>query len=107
MDSCAESLKSVVDNYSVLQELWEESEKLTKDPEMATFDFYFGVYIGEMILRHSSRTLQKKIYLQLKVNMLPLFLQLLYKLCVLKALLQCSLFVEDYYRGINYEVINA
>ena len=30
---------------------------------MATFDFYFGVYIGEMILRHSdnlNRTLEKK-----------------------------------------------
>ena len=49
-------------------------EKLTKDSDptariigvasqMATFDFYFGVCIGEMILRHSgnlSRTLQKK-----------------------------------------------
>ena len=71
---CANSLKSVLDNYSVLQGLWEESEKLTKDSEttariigvasqMATFDFYFGVYIGEMILRHSdnlSKALQKK-----------------------------------------------
>ena len=70
----ADSLKSVLDNYSVLQELWEESVKVTKESEltarivgvssqMATFDFYFGVYIGEMILRHSdnlSRTLQKK-----------------------------------------------
>ncbi|XP_065886227.1 zinc finger MYM-type protein 1-like [Dysidea avara] len=70
----ADSLKSVLDNYSVLQELWEESEKLTKDSEttariigvasqMATFDFYFGVYISEMILRHSdnlSKALQKK-----------------------------------------------
>jgi len=57
-----------------LQELWEEAEKLTKDSEttariigvksqMATFDFYFGVYIGEMILRYSdnlSKALQKK-----------------------------------------------
>ena len=69
----ADSLESVLDNYSVLQELWEESVKVTKESEMtarivgvasqmATFDFYFGVYIGEMILRHSdnlSRTLQK------------------------------------------------
>ena len=57
-----------------MQELWEEAEKLTKDSEttariigvksqMATFDFYFGVYIGEMILRYSdnlSKALQKK-----------------------------------------------
>jgi len=30
---------------------------------MRTFEFYFGIYLGEMILRHSdnlSRTLQKK-----------------------------------------------
>ena len=70
----ADSLRSVLDNYSVLQELWEEAEKASKESEttariigvasqMATFDFYFGVYIGELILRHSdnlSRTLQKK-----------------------------------------------
>ena len=72
----ADSLKSVLDNYSALQELWEEAEKLTKDSEttariigvasqMTKFDFYFGVYIGEMILRYSdniSKTLQKKRY---------------------------------------------
>ena len=70
----ADSLKSVLDNYIVLQELWEESEQTTKDSgisarvigvasQMRTFEFYFGIYLGEMILRHSdnlSRTLQKK-----------------------------------------------
>ena len=70
----ADSLKSVLDNYIVLQELWEEAEKTTKDSDitarvigvasqMTNFDFYFGVYLGEMILKHSdnlSRTLQKK-----------------------------------------------
>ena len=70
----ADSLKSVLDNYIVLQELWEEAEKTTKDSDitayvigvasqMTNFEFYFGVYLGEMILRHSdnlSRTLQKK-----------------------------------------------
>ena len=69
----AEFLKSVLDNYSILQELWEKSVKLAKESQMtarivgvasqmATFDFYFGVYIGEMILRHLEklcRTLQK------------------------------------------------
>lgn len=31
---------------------------------MRSFEFYFGIYLGEMILRHSdslSRTLQKKV----------------------------------------------
>ena len=60
----ADSLKSILDNYSVLQELCEESVKVTKESEMtarivgvasqmATFVFYFGVYIGEMILRQA------------------------------------------------------
>ena len=70
----ADSLKSVLDNYVVLQELWEESERTTKDSDiiarvigvasqMRKFEFYFGIYLGEMILRHSdnlSKTLQKK-----------------------------------------------
>ena len=70
----ADSLKSVLDNYIVLQELWEEAEKTTKDSDitarvigvasqMRNFEFFFGIYLGEMILRHSdnlSRTLQKK-----------------------------------------------
>ena len=70
----AESLKSIVDSCSVLQELWEESEKLTKDSEttarvigvasqMATFDFYFDVYIDKMIFktfRQSEQNLREK-----------------------------------------------
>ena len=70
----ADSLKSVLDNYVVLQELWEEAEKTTKDSDitarvigvasqMRNFEFFFGIYLGEMILRYSdnlSRTLQKK-----------------------------------------------
>ena len=70
----ADSLKSVLDNYVVLQELWEESERTTKDSDiiarvigvasqMRKFEFYFGIYLGEMILRHSdnlSKALQKK-----------------------------------------------
>ena len=60
----ADSLNSVLNNYSVLQELWEESVKVTKESQIiariigiasqiATFDFYSGVHIGEMILRHT------------------------------------------------------
>ena len=59
----ADSLKSVLDNYTVLQCLWEEAESVTKESDrrarligigsqMTSFDFYFGVYLGEMVLRH-------------------------------------------------------
>lgn len=67
-------MKSLLDNYIVLLELWEETEKTTKGSDitahiigvasrMTNFDLYFGVCLGEMILRHSdnlSRALQKK-----------------------------------------------
>ena len=70
----ADSLKSVLDNYTVLQHLWEEAESVAKESDiragligvgsqMTSFDFYFGVYLGEMVLHHTdnlSKTLQKK-----------------------------------------------
>ena len=70
----ADSLKSVLDNYMVLQHLWEEAEIASKESDitarligvgsqMNSFDFYFGVYLGEMILHHTddlSKTLQKR-----------------------------------------------
>ena len=60
----AASLKSVLDNYAVLQSLWEISYDLVKDSEtraringvqkqMESFDFIFGVSLGYEILRHS------------------------------------------------------
>ncbi|XP_062585373.1 zinc finger MYM-type protein 1-like [Saccostrea cucullata] len=70
----AASLNSVLENYSVLQSLWETCYECTKDPEarsriigvktqMQSFDFLFVVSLGYEILRHTdnlSRTLQKK-----------------------------------------------
>ena len=70
----ADSLKSVLDNYTVLQHPWEEAELEAKESDiraqligvgsqMTSFDFYFDVYLGEMILPHMdnlSKTLQKK-----------------------------------------------
>ena len=67
----ADALKSVLDNYSVLQGLLEEAAYV-KDTDMKariwgvsaqmnTFNFLFGLILGEMLLRHSdnlSRTLQ-------------------------------------------------
>ena len=69
----AEALQSILDNYSVLCELWEESIEKVHDTEMKAriqgvaaqmlkFDFFFGVSLGKLILRHSdnlSRTLQR------------------------------------------------
>ncbi len=72
----AESIDSIVRNYSVLQELWDESVSLVHDSEviarirgvasqMQLFDFFFGLVLGENLLRNTdnlSRTLQKKNY---------------------------------------------
>ena len=69
----AEALKSIVDNFEVLQHLWEESLEYVKDSEMRArilgvsdrmmkFDFFFGAILGETVLSHSdnlSRTWQK------------------------------------------------
>ena len=68
----ADSLLSVIDNYTALQSTWEESLESRLDTEvkarmvgvktqMETFSFFFGVCLGERILRHAdnlSKTLQ-------------------------------------------------
>ena len=69
----AEALKSIVDNFEVLQNLWEVSLEYVKESElrgrkggvsdrMMKFDFFFGVMLGQTVLSRSdnlSRTLQK------------------------------------------------
>ena len=66
------SLQSVIDNWNVLQELWDECLETKLEPdikgriigvkhEMGTFDYFCGVYLGEMLLKHSdnlSRAIQ-------------------------------------------------
>ena len=73
----ANSLRSVLDNYAILQDLWKESKDKTSDPSVRAriigiiiiiiiaqfkkFDYFFGVLLGELILKHSdnlSKTLQ-------------------------------------------------
>ena len=68
----AQALQSIISNYEVLQELWQLSIDVTKDAEMRSrihgvsvymksFDFFFGLLLGEFILKHSdnlSKTLQ-------------------------------------------------
>ena len=68
----AASMHSVIQNYSVLQELWEKAVDVVRDTEtiariqsvaaqMTFFDFFFGLMLGEMLLRHCdnlSKTLQ-------------------------------------------------
>ncbi|XP_053398113.1 zinc finger MYM-type protein 1-like [Mercenaria mercenaria] len=70
----AASLGSVLENYNVLQSLWESSYESARDSEtrarilgvqsrMSNFDFLFGVSLGYEILRHTdnlSKCLQNK-----------------------------------------------
>ena len=60
----ANSLQSVVDNWSPLVELWEECLLTKLDSEvksriigvkyqMQTFDFFFGVSLGILVMGHS------------------------------------------------------
>ena len=70
----AEALKSIVNNFEVLQNLWEESLEYVKESEMRAriggvsdrmmkFDFFFSVMLGQSVLSHSDnlsrRLLQK------------------------------------------------
>ena len=66
------SLKSVLDNYAVFQALWKEVRETSTDSEvrarvlgveavMGSFDFLFGLILGERLLKHTanlSSTLQ-------------------------------------------------
>ena len=70
----ADALGSIISNYEVLQLTWEESVDVSNDTEvkarihevsaqMKTFDYLYGVILGEMVLKHSdnlSCTLQHK-----------------------------------------------
>jgi hypothetical protein len=69
----AEALKSILDNFNVLLELWYESLEIVRETvmkawiqgvaaQMKKFDFYFGMSLSLLILRHTdnlSRTMQK------------------------------------------------
>ena len=65
----AASLKSIIDNYSALQELWHVSRGDVADPsvkariigvqsQFCTFNFYYGAQLGFLLLQHSDNTLQ-------------------------------------------------
>ena len=79
---CADSLFSIIENYSVLHNIWDEALEISRDTEtkariqgvqsriqgvlsqIIKFDFLFGVVLGEMILRHTdnlSKALQAKV----------------------------------------------
>ena len=68
----AASLKSILDNYIVLQELWEVSKNDCTDPSMKAriigvqtqfngFKFYFGVQLAFVLLQHCDN-LSKTLY---------------------------------------------
>ena len=70
----ADSMLSIIQNYSVLQELWDKAVDIVRDSDtiarirgvsaqMQSFNFFFGLVLGECLLRNTdnlSRTLQKK-----------------------------------------------
>lgn len=70
----AESLLSIINNYSVLLDTWDEVSEIARDTEtkariqgvasqMNTFNFLFGALLGELVLRHTdnlSKSLQNK-----------------------------------------------
>ena len=69
----AACLESVLENWDVLRELWSQSLETKLDPEVKsritgvsyqieTFDFYFGMQLGILVLRHCdnlSKAIQK------------------------------------------------
>ena len=70
----ADSLFSIISNYSVLLSTWEKASEVARNTEskariqgvssqMNTFTFFFGAYLGELVLRHTdnlSKALQDK-----------------------------------------------
>ena len=70
----ADSLLSIVENYSVLLSTWEMAVEAVRNTEskariqgvssqMTTFNFLFGIFLGDLLLRHTdnlSKTLQDK-----------------------------------------------
>ena len=69
----AEALNSIIKTFTVLLELWDESLDVVKDSntkagiqgvaaQIRKFEFFFGVSLGFLILRHTdnlSKTLQR------------------------------------------------
>ena len=65
-------MKSIIDNYEVLLDLWDDCLDVVKQAElrsriigvqaqMSNFGFYWGINLGELLLRHVdnlSKTLQ-------------------------------------------------
>ena len=60
----ASSLESVINNYDVFLALWEDAKDIVKDSEtcarnigvqatMGTFAYFFGLVLGERILKHT------------------------------------------------------
>ena len=68
-------MQSIIQNYSVLQSLWDQATDIVHDTEtiarirgvaahMQSFEFFFALVLGEILLHHTdnlSKTLQKTI----------------------------------------------
>ena len=69
-------MKSIISNYSTLQEVWDQAVDILHDSDtiariggvasqMKLFDYFFGLVLGQDLLRitdNLSQTLQKKSY---------------------------------------------
>ena len=64
----AASLASVIANYKVIQAVWEDVLDVVRDSEtrariigvqhcMSTFEYFFGIMLGELLLKHRYRRL--------------------------------------------------
>lgn len=63
-------MQSIITNYSVLQPLWDKAAEIVNDTEtiarirgiaahMLSFEFFFGLVLGEILLFHTSDSLSK------------------------------------------------
>ena len=66
-------MMSIIQNYDILNDVWEKASGIVKDTEtiaqirgieaqMTSFQFFFGLLLGKLLLRHTdnlSCTLQK------------------------------------------------
>ena len=67
-----DALKSVIDNYATLQNLWEVCYEDAKDTEikariqgvgaqMSKFEYYYAISLAEMVLRHTDNLSKRRI----------------------------------------------
>ena len=75
----ADSMMSIIQNYNVLNELWGKACEVVKDTEtiarirgaeaqMVSFELFYGLVLGEMLLRHTDNPSKRSTHQQLKAK---------------------------------------